>query len=211
MATLNIPITKAGNRPIEVDPDSLPDTMYKLALEEGLKVLLNKGMTKILTAKLEGEELATAQEAAYVKANENLGALQAGTLSKGRSTAVKNKDGSKIPAAVLTEARRLAKEVAKNEIRAAGMKISHVPASEITKAANAFIAADPYYLEQAAKNIEERATKKVAVDIASLVHESPALVAASEKVKAERKAASSAKQAAKPKAAPKKGQTIHAH
>jgi hypothetical protein len=211
MAILNIPITKAGNRPIEVDPDILPDAMYRLALEEGLKVLLNKGMTKILTAKLEGEELESAQAAAYAKAEENLSAVKAGTLTKGRATVVKGKDGKKLPAAILTEARRLAKEVAKNEIRAAGMKISHVPASEITKAANAFIAADPYYIEQATKNIEERSTKKVAVDIASLVHESPALVAASEKVKAERKAASSAKQAGKPKAAARKGQQASAH
>ena len=210
MAILNIPITKAGNRPIEVDPDTLPDAMYRLALEEGLKVLLNKGMTKILTAKLEGEELETAQEAAYSKGLENLEAVKSGTLTKGRA-AVKGKDGKKIPAAILTEARRLAKEVAKNEIRAAGMKISHVPASEITKAANAFIAADPYYLEQAAKNIEERAAKKTSVDIAALVHESPKLVEASLKAAAERKAASSAKQAGKPKAAPKKGSQIAAH
>ena len=39
MAILKIPVTKAGNRQIEIDTASIPDEMYNLAVEEGLKIL----------------------------------------------------------------------------------------------------------------------------------------------------------------------------
>lgn len=197
MATLNIPVTKAG-RAIEVDPDALPDAMYRMALEEGLKVLLNKGMSKITTKGLEGDDLTEAKDAAYAKGLKNLEALKAGKVQKGRAAST----SAKVPGVVMTEARRLAKEVVKNEIRAAGMKISHVEASEITKAANALIEADPSFIAQATKNIEERATVKSAVDITSLVHVSPKLVKADEARRAAAKTQLSAKQAGK--AAPRK-------
>ena len=56
MATLKIPVTKAG-RTLDVDTDALPEESYRIALEEGLKVLLNKGMSKITTKGLEGSDL----------------------------------------------------------------------------------------------------------------------------------------------------------
>lgn len=207
MAILRIPVTKAGNKPIEVDTDTdIPDAMYQLALEEGLKILLNKGMSKITTKGLEGDELTNAKDAAYAKGVENFEALKAGKIKKGRAGAT-SKDGTKVPGVVMTEARRLAKEVVKNEIRAAGMKISHVEASEITKAANALIAADPSFIETATANIEARAVKKISVDISSLIHESPKLVAATEARKAAGKAVLSKTQAGK--AAPRKGAPAH--
>lgn len=210
MAILRIPVTKAGNKAIEVNTDTdIPDAMYQLALEEGLKVLLNKGMSKISTKGLEGEALDEAKAAAYAKGEENFEALKSGKIKKGRAGAT-TKDGAKVPGVVMTEARRLAKEVVKNEIRAAGMKISHVEASEITKAANALIAADPSFIETATANIEARAAKKVtAVDISSLIHESPKLVQAAEARKASSKGVLSAKQAGK--AAPRKGQAHVSH
>jgi hypothetical protein len=202
MTVLNIPITKAGNRKIEVDTTSIPEEMYLLALEEGLKVLLNKKMSKITTAKLEGDDLAKAQEAAFTQGTANYNDLMAGKLRKGRAGPT-TADGKKVPGVVMTEARRLAKEVVKNEIRAAGMKISHVEASEITKAANALIEADPSFIASATANIEARAQVKPSVDIKSLIHESPKLVKAAEEAKAARKTQLSAKQAGK--VAPRKG------
>lgn len=207
MATLSIPVTKAGNRKIEVDTAEIPDDMYTLVMEEGLKVILNKRMSKIMTKGLEGDALAEAQNAAFVVASENFDNLKAGKVRRGRAGAT-TADGKKVPGAVMTEARRLAKEVVKNEIRAAGMKISHVEASEITKAANALIAEDPSYIEQATVNIESRAQVKPKVDIKALIHESPKLVAAAEKAKADRKLTLSAKQAGK--AAPRKPQQADA-
>lgn len=204
MAILKIPVTKAGNRPIEVDTDvDLNDDMFRLALEEGLKVLLNKRMSKVPAQKgLEGKDLSDAQDSAYKIATENYEALKAGKLKKGRAAGAVGADGKKVSGVILTEARRLAKEVVKNEIKQAGMKVSHVAASDITKAANALIEADPSYIEQATANIEARSHVKAKLDIASLVHESPKLVAAAEKAKAERKSQLSAKQAGK--AAPRK-------
>jgi hypothetical protein len=158
-------------------------------------------MSKVLTKDLEGEKLAEAQAAALKIAEENLSNLKAGKITKARGGA-KDANGNKVAANVMTEARRLAKEVVKNEIRAAGMKISHVEASVITKAANELIAADPSFIENAKANIEARSAVKSAINIADLVHESPKLVAKAEAAKAERKTQLSAKQAGK--AAPRK-------
>jgi len=197
MAILKIPVTKAGNRPIEFETNDLPENIYAAALAEGLKVLVNKGMSKIILKGLEGSELDAAHDEAYAKAESNRDKLMSGQLATARAS-TKTADGKKVPGVVLTEARRLAKEVVKNEIRAAGMKISHVEASAITKAANELIAADPSFIEQATANIEARTAKVVSVNIASLIHESPKLVEA-EKVR-------KAKAAATPKAkvAPRK-------
>jgi len=200
MSTMNIKVTKAG-KSLEVDLQSLPDEAYQFVLQKGLEALLNARMSKVLTKDLEGEKLAEAQAAALKIAEENLANLQAGKITKARGGA-KDANGNKVAANVMTEARRLAKEVVKNEIRAAGMKISHVEASVITKAANELIAADPSFIENAKANIEARSAVKSAINIADLVHESPKLVAKAEAAKAERKTQLSAKQAGK--AAPRK-------
>ena len=200
MSTMNIKVTKAG-KSLEVDLQELPDEAYQFVLQKGLEALLNARMSKVLTKDLEGEKLAEAQARALEIAEENLSNLKAGKITKARGGA-KDANGNKVAANVMTEARRLAKEVVKNEIRAAGMKISHVEASVITKAANELIAADPSFIENAKANIEARSAVKSAINIANLVHESPKLVAKAEAAKAERKTQLSAKQAGK--AAPRK-------
>ena len=200
MSTMNIKVTKAG-KSLEVDLQELPDEAYQFVLQKGLEALLNARMSKVLTKDLEGEKLAEAQARALEIAKENLSNLKAGKITKARGGA-KDANGNKVAANVMTEARRLAKEVVKNEIRAAGMKISHVEASVITKAANELIAADPSFIENAKANIEARSAVKSAINIADLVHESPKLVAKAEAAKAERKTQLSAKQAGK--AAPRK-------
>ena len=209
MATLNVPITKAGSS-LSIDTDALPEESFRAVVEAGLKALLNLGMSKILTKGLEGDQLSAAQAAALAKATENLENLKSGKVKKGRSTA-KDANGNKVSGPVMTEARRLAKEVVKNEIRAAGMKISHIEASVITKAANELIAADPSFITKAQENLESRSTVKSAVDIKTLVHESPKLVAKAEKAKAERKTQLSAKQAGKvaPRKTREAGATAH--
>ena len=200
MASMNIKVTKAG-KSLEVDLQELPDEAYQFVLQKGLEALLNARMSKVLTKDLEGEKLAEAQARALEIAEENLSNLKAGKITKARGGA-KDANGNKVAANVMTEARRLAKEVVKNEIRAAGMKISHIEASVITKAANELIAADPSFIENAKANIEARSAVKSAINIADLVHESPKLVAKAEAAKAERKTQLSAKQAGK--AAPRK-------
>lgn len=217
MAILKIPVTKAGNRTIEFNTDELDESVYHQVMEvivyEGMKVLLNKGMSKITTKGLEGDELVDAQDAAFKKGEENFLKVLAGEVSKGRASPA---SGKKVPGVVMTEARRLAKEVVKDEIRAAGMKVSHVEPSVITKTANEMIANDPSFIEMAQANIEARTAKvthatdanaRKAEALAKLealggITESPKLIAAANKAKAEKKTQLSAKQAGK--AAPRK-------
>lgn len=176
MAILNIPITKA-KRSIAVESNDLSAEVYEAALIEGLKVLLNRSMSKITTTGLEGDQLTAAQDAAFAKGLENLENLKAGKIKKSRDASK-----PKVAGLVMTEARRLAKEVVKNEIKAAGMKVSHVPASDITKAANALIEADPSFIAQAEANIAARAEVKIApsINIRDFVHEDPKKVKADE-------------------------------
>jgi hypothetical protein len=196
MAILKIPVTKAGNRVIEVDVSKFSDEVYEHAMIHGLKPLVNANMTKILTKDLEGDDLADAQAAAFAKAEENLAKLYDGNVKRSRG-GVKTADGKKVPGVVMTEARRLAKEVVKNEIRASGKKISHVEPSLITKIANEMIAADPQFIADATANIEARAKIAPKIDLSGLLVESPKLLAAAEARKAESKKTLSAKQAGK--------------
>jgi hypothetical protein len=200
MAILKIPVTKGGQT-MDIDTDAIHADAYAAALQEGLKVLLNRKMSKVTVAKLEGDDLEKARSAAMEIAAKNFEDIMSGNIKAGRGSS-KTKG---VPGVVMTEARRLAKAVVKDQIRAAGMKISHVEASEITKAANQLIADDPSYIEQAKANLDKRAEIKPVIDIKSLVSESPKLVAAAEAKKAKAKASGtlSAKQAGK--VAPRKG------
>lgn len=210
MTTLNIPIAKAGKGVTfaVADVEDLFGTLDPAdqleIIAAGLEKKLNSRMTSSkdypAPSKLEGDEAAEVKTKALNKAEENLRDLKAGKLrSKGstRKTTEKRE--------VITEARRLAKEVVKNELRKADVKISHVKPSEITAAANSLIEEDPSFIAQAKANLAERTTVKSKIDIAALVKTDPALVAKAEKAKAERKAQLSAKQAALPKATGTKG------
>lgn len=68
--------------------------------------------------------------------------------------AVGERSHAPVERAVMSEAVRLAKEVVKNEIRKANMKVA---AKDITAAAKAFVEGDPSYIEQAKANIAEHA------------------------------------------------------
>ena len=195
---IQIPIAKAGkNVMFEVDPDdinNLPAEVFAMVVKEGLKVVLNSRMSKLAApSKLEGKAAEDNKAAALAKAEENLNDLKAGKLTKKTSAA----KAAGVDRAVMTEAMRLAKEVVKNECRKAGIKISHVPASEITAAAKVQVEGNPQYIEDAKANIAARANVLSVVDIKSLVKESPKLVAEAEARKADRKSQLSAKQAGK--------------
>lgn len=191
MAILNIPISK-GKDSIEIDTDLLPEDVFVAMLTLGIKTHLNGGMSKITKETYPDEE--ALKVAAMAKAAERLEDLKSGNLK-----AAKSKASGKVPAAVMTEARRIAKNMVKDEIKRSGGKISHYAASEITKAANALIDADPSIIEAAKQAIAAREAAPIAINLASLIHESPELVAKAEKRKAEAKANAplSAKQAGK--------------
>jgi hypothetical protein len=198
MATLNIQVVK-GKGTVEIDTDALPDAVYQEALMLGLKVLVNRGTSKITsTTYPTAPEL---QAAAMEQAGKEVEKIKAGTIKISGGAKVKQASG-----AVMTEARRLARNLVKDEIKRQGGKVSHYEASEITKAANALIASDPSLVEMAKANIAERDKVKVSADIVSTIHTSDKLIKAAEKRKEESKATSKDRKAATQTAPRAKGQ-----
>jgi len=119
----------------------------------------------------------------------------------------------------MTEARRIARQIVKDQIKAAGEKVSHYTAKAITEAANGLIEADPTILETAkanlaaaSKKVGDQAKAKAALAKAGIKVD-PKLVAKAEAAKKEKKKEAvplSAKQAAIPAKPQAKGQRPHA-
>lgn len=192
MPTIIVPVVKGkATMEIETDPSKLPDAVYAEALALGLKELVNRGMSKVTAAAFPNEEERKAE--AMRIASENVEKIYKGDIKFSGPKAAKTSG------VVMTEARRLAKALVKDGLKKAGIKISHVPAKEITAAANQLLAADPSILETAKANVEARSKTEIKIDVASLVKVDPALVAKAEEKKSSAKAAGqlSAKQAGK--------------
>lgn len=200
---IRVPITKAGKGVFkEIDTDDLnsmfetnPEMMEHL-IAEGLKTVLNSRMSKLAApSKLEGKALEDNKVAALAKAEENLSDLASGKLKKSASSA----KAAGVDRAVMTEAVRLAKNVVKDQCRAAKIPLATVPAKDITDLAKKMVEQDPQFIVEAQANIEARGKVEVALNIADLIHQDPKLVAKHEKEKADKKAERqlSAKQAGK--------------
>jgi uncharacterized protein with PIN domain len=177
---VNVPITK-GKTTLAVTIDNIPADVWAEVILQGLKVLLNRGTSKVTKETYpKAEELAAK---AVEVANEQLTMVM---TSKIKFTGGKKKSGA--TGAVMTEARRLAKALVKDELKRAGIKISHVEASEITKAANAYLetAKGAELVEQAKINLADREKVHLGdtLNIASMVAISPELVAKAEAKKA---------------------------
>lgn len=195
MATIQVPVPKAKES-IEVDLDKLPTHVYAEALRLGMKELLSRGMTKIATAGLEGEALAGAQAAAKAKAVENLSDCYEGKVR------IIGAKAEKTSGETATEAMRLARNVIKAAMKAQKIKVSHVKATEITKAAKAYLATDngKTLLDEAKANVEKRKAMaaETGIDVSGIPVDDK-LVAKAAKEAAEKKAQTSAAQAGKPK------------
>ena len=191
MAILQIPITKAKGF-IAIDTETTPDDSFKEALFQGYKVLLNRGASKITKASTKDEE--ELKTLAMEMAQKQLELINA---SKIKFTGVGKE--KKLSGAVNTEAMRLARNLVKDEMKKAGIKISHVEASEITKAAKEVLASEngASIIEMAKANLEERSKVPVASTIISGIKISEKKVKAAEAKKA--KDQLSAKQAGKVK------------
>lgn len=192
MVELRIPITKAGKgKSLMVETDEIPEAMYALALSEGLKVLLNAGNAKIKTKDLVDVELDKAQTQAMALAETKLAKIKDGSYAKRTTAGTVDADGKKVSGVVMTEALRLAKAKVKDTIRnVLKLRVSMVEAKDITQAAKDLLAGEEgkQYIEQAKANIEARAAKPIGIDIASLISESPTLIAKAKKKKDDEKA-----------------------
>lgn len=190
---INVSITK-GKSTVEVDTAKLPDEVYQEALKLGLKTLMNRGMSKITKTEYPKDDELKA--AAMAKAAKNLEDVYAGKI---RIVGGRKKVAT---GAINIEARRLSRNIVKDELKRQGKKVSHYKASEITKAADALIEVTPSILEEAKANVEKRLAAKSegAASIVSTIQISEELVSKAEKRKSESKAAGlSAKQAGKVK------------
>lgn len=158
---LNIPVAKGGAT-LKVDTNKFNDAQIQYFVSLGLKAVLARGMSKVTKAEIpdEAERKAKAMEiAAKTLEDAYNGKLRmtGGVKPKGTSGAVN------------TEAMRLARIAVKDTIKAAGGKVSHYDASEITKAAKALVEQDASYIEQAKANLEERSkAPKVAIDVSAI-------------------------------------------
>ena len=203
MAMLQIPITKAKGQFVSIDTDAIPQDVFTEAVLQGLKVLANRGTSKVTKAAYPNAEELTA--AAIAKANEQVELIMS---SKIKFTGQKKAAG--VSGAVRTEAMRLARNLVKDEMKRAGIKISHVEASEITGAAKELLEAMPDLIETAKANLEARSKVAVGekINVKALIKESPTLVAKAEARKA-KSGTISAKQAGKVKVR-SKGQAAQA-
>lgn len=177
---------------VEVDTAKLPDDVYREVLMQGLKAIAERNMSK-LTKEAYPDE-AERKAAIHAKAMEN---VQAMYDDKIKITGVKA--AKKASGAVMTEAMRLARNLVKDAMKANKIKISTVKASEITKTAKLLLDQDPSILKQAEENLKQREATPVKIDIKSLIHVDPELVAKDEAKKAAAKKDKplSAKQAGK--------------
>ena len=150
-----IQISKA-KRNLNVKSTDFSDEMYRAIFSEGLKSILNKGMSKIKVKDLEGDELDEARDEAFKQAEENLEALKRGELKKRRGGAAKDSRD------VVMEARRLAKEAVKDAYRAANKKTTGIKASVFTASANELLESEDgeMFFEKARVNVEKMRTRE---------------------------------------------------
>ncbi len=183
---------KNGAGTLEIDTAKLPDDVYREVFMQGLKVIAERGMSK-LTKEAYPDE-AERKAAIKAKAEENVQDMYDGKTKI--TGAVKAKKAS---GAVMTEAMRIARNLVKDAMKANKIKISTVKASEITKVAKQLIDSDPSILKTAEENLKQREATPVKLDIKSLIHVDPDLVAKEEakKAAASKDTPLSAKQAGK--------------
>ena len=202
MASLQIPITKAGKAAfITVNTDGveqggdLTEAVFREALVQGLKVILNRGMSKITKESFSGDT-EKMNAAALKKAEQTFEDMKADKI---RFTGSKPK--KEITGEVMTEAMRLARNLVKQGLKDEGIKLAHVDAKEITKVAKELIAEQPGIIEQAKATVKARKeAAEQGIDLkkfASTIKINPKKKAAADAEAAERKAASSAKKAGK--------------
>jgi hypothetical protein len=172
---------KNGAGLVDVDTAKLPDHVYREALMQGLKVIAERAMSKLTKAAIPNE---TERKAAIkAKAEENIQDMYDGKTKITGETKAKKASG-----AVMTEAMRLARNLVKDAMKANKIKISHVKASEITAAAKTLLDSDPSILVTAEANLKAREATPIKINIASLIHTDPTLVAKDEAKAAKAKA-----------------------
>ncbi len=201
-------VLKNGSGIVEVDTSRLPDDVYREALMQGLKVIAERGMSKMTKEAYPDE--AERKQAIKEKAEANVQDMYAGKVKLSGAKSAKKASG-----AVMTEAMRLARNLVKDAMKANKIKISHVKASEITATAKKLLDDDPSIIVTAEANLKAREATPIKIDIASMIKTDAALVAKDEAKKAKAAAekplskAQAGKVAPRAKAKPAAHHTAH--
>lgn len=174
-----IKIAKA-EQVVEVAWVDLSDDVRTYIVEQGLSKVLNSATAKETKATTPDDT--TRKANALALANKKLDSLKRGEFKR-------TKAAGKVPGAVMTEARRLAKNIVKAAIKAAGEKISDYEAKTITEEANAYIDQHPELVAQAEASIA------AAQDLAAKTGVNVKSIPVSEKKKAARIEANAKKRA----------------
>jgi hypothetical protein len=201
MGVFEVHVVKAGQS-ITVDTDPMSDDVLREIYGHGLKVLVNRGTTKI-TKETYPDDTQRAAEAMRV-AHEQVDNLLAGKVKKTAERKAKGAGDGK----VMTEARRIARNIIKDIMKAQGLKVSQYDASEITKAANAYLEKNPEVVEEAKASLERHA-KPAQSDLPVDIAPSEKKKAEQAKRKAEKAAQLSAKQAGLPKTGKAEAHVAH--
>lgn len=196
----SVPITK-GKQELRVNSGDFPVEIFAEIFYNGLKVLLNKGMGDIKTKDLEGDALAKAQAQAMKFAQDNLNKLLTGEFKKTSSKA------TKVAGKIVVEARRLARQWTKDQLKHAGHKPSQYKASEISKFAQAVIDSDPSWIEMAKASLEQAAAKTATIDLGALKPD-PTLVAKAKEKKKDRPLSATQAGLIAPRAKPQVGSQV---
>lgn len=180
MGIMKVEVTKA-KATLEIDTKDLPDAVYQEALRQGLKVLLNRGMTKITKETYPAAEELKA--AALAKAELTVEDMKAGKIR------IVGGGKDKVSGAVKTEAMKIARALVKDELKRQKIKVSYVEAKEISAAAEGVIRANPQIMEMAKANVEARVkeAESLKAGLAQIV--TPGMINTQKKAKADATAA----------------------
>lgn len=174
MAIFAVPVTKAKGV-VEIDTGNVPEDVYREAVFQGLKVLVNRGASTLKKEDFNDDEAYRA--AATEVANKQVAAILAGDIKP--SGAPKTVKASRD---VMVEARRLAKEMVKDYIRnVMKQRPSHYSPKEMTRLTERVLQDQPSIIETARANIEARTAKPLEINLGTDLAPDPARV---EKAKA---------------------------
>jgi hypothetical protein len=150
---MHITVPKAGKEPFLIDTDKIPVDVYEYIFKKGLEAVMGRGLTKVKSKDLEGDELETEQKAGHKIVTETVKAIYDGKIR------MASKAGGKLSGKVKTEAMRLAKIAIKAAIKDAGERIKDYEAKEITALAAQALAEDDSYIKEAEKNLADAESK----------------------------------------------------
>lgn len=167
MSTINVQISKAKQElQISVEDFMALDVNVQIyILEQGFGKVLNAATSKLTKEKVAEEGLTDEQVAdqAMGLVAKRMDELKAGKVKRTRSAGK-----GKVPGVVMTEARRLAKNIIKAAIKASGERISAYEPKVITEAANEYLTQHPEVIEQAAASIEQAKTLAGVADVSGI-------------------------------------------